>query len=93
MSGKYVSGRIPGLFAMGTEVSNFKVGTEVSCPECRKVMVRCLRVPERGSLDWADCFEVVHWQRKEGQWPRCDCGTPFALPGVGLHVKGIGFTW
>lgn len=72
---------------------NVQVGTEVSCPRCDKVMVRCVRVPKQGSLMWADCFENVDWHGKEGDLARCDCGCAFFLAGVGVFVKGLGYTW
>lgn len=72
---------------------NVKVGTEVSCPNCGKVMVRCIRVPETGSISWADCFENVEWTGRAGDWATCPCGGVFFVAGFGLYVKGIGYTW
>jgi hypothetical protein len=75
------------------EGMNVKPGSEISCPFCDKVMVRCLKVPERGQQDWADCFEAVDWKGQAGDHAACDCGGIFYLAGAGVYVKGVGYTW
>jgi hypothetical protein len=76
---------------------NIVKGTEITCPKCHQVMVRCIETPTIGMVNWARCFENVKWTGGVGSLALCnECGATFARWSLGtghqLHVEGIGFT-
>lgn len=71
-----------------------KVGQEIHCPTCKRVMVRCVRSPEIGQTEWDECFENVDWNGGRGSLAECqyDRGV-FARLSDGVYIDGIGYTW
>lgn len=71
-----------------------EIGDEITCPECARVMVRCVKKPEKGMLPefWMSCFVGEKFEARAGNIIKCpyddsDFGNPF----YGFHVEGKGY--
>lgn len=80
-----------------TDKYKIDVGTEISCPGCERVMMRCIEKPEPGMNGYDRCFENVEWNGKAGDKTLCQhCGGAFMTLSPldsGCYVKGLGYTW
>lgn len=76
--------------------SLLEVGDEITCPECERVMLRCIEVPTIGMRGYARCFENVDWLGGAYHQTRCNyCPGEWAtrddIQPLRVHVKDKGW--
>lgn len=70
-------------------------GDSIVCPDCDEEMLKCLRRPSYGALDYAECFEKIKFSGV-GHTPRCTkCRAEWAIHNFGniraVYVRGKGW--
>ncbi len=65
---------------------------EISCPDCDRVMVKCLSVPKRGESNWAHHFELVEFKGQPGDKCNCShCGSCWMTALYHVHIRTKGW--
>lgn len=74
--------------------SNVNIGTEITCPKCHKIMVRCIKNIRTGDTISGEFFRSVNASIVHGARIICPFdGSAYIRPGMGAHIEEYGWTW
>lgn len=67
----------------------------VTCPHCKRVMLKCTKQPIPGDSQWHHWFEAVNFKNNRPEaMPWCPFdGWLFYDPMNGVHTKEVGWTF